>query len=160
MQVTQTTQRFDLGHSKHLAVAAGLLASLAIGAATVTDQLPMFGASESRVVTAPQFTSDEVYALEAGLAASQVDGWQATAAQLTSDAAFAYEANLELARVTGGLAAARQLTSDEGWALEASQIAAAAAAQNLTSTQLTSDAAWTIEQAQLLAGSPEQRAGR
>jgi hypothetical protein len=47
MHATHTTWRFIEGHIKHLAVAAGFLASLAIGAAalTLTDQLPTNGGS-------------------------------------------------------------------------------------------------------------------
>lgn len=135
MQATRTTRRFDLGQMKRMALATGLLGSLAIGAAALalTDQLPAIGGSESRVVTAPHITSDELYAQEASLVGSQVDGWQAIAAQITSD---------------------------EAWAIEASLMAIAAAYQHTHTMQPTPDEAWAIEQALLLVGSAEQRAGR
>lgn len=162
MQATETTRRFDGGQIKLLTAAAGLLASLVVGAAVLalTDQLPSFGGSGTKPETMRQISSDELFALEASLAASQVNGWQATVGQMTSDEAFAYEASVELARAYSSRDDSRQLTSDEGWALEAAQMAAAAAVRNSTITQLTSDEAWTIEQAQLLAGSAEQRSGR
>ena len=135
MQATQTTRRLDHGQIKKVVLAIALLGSLTIGAAALalTDQLPVIGGSESRAVTAPQITSDELYALKAGLGNDQVDGWQATVAQMTSDELFALEAQL---------------------------VAAAATDRHTRMMQLTPDEAYAIEQALLLVGSPEQQAGR
>ena len=135
MQATQTTQRFGSVQIRRIVVAAGLLACLAIGAAAldVADQFPAFGDAESRAVTAPQITSDEQYALEAGLTGAQVDGWQA---------------------------AVTQMTYDEAWAFEAALVATAAAYQHNQMMQLTPDEAWAIEQSQLDDRSSERPSNR
>jgi hypothetical protein len=114
MQATQTTRRFHPGQIKYIVLSFALIASLAIGAAALTlgDAIPTIGRSDSHVVASAQRTSDELYALEANIAGSQVDGWQASV---------------------------RQMTSDELWAIEASLVAAAARHQHNQSNQLMPD---------------------